>query len=36
VTFLPVVGGTHVDAWARPDILKQTFDFFDKYKKKQK
>ena len=36
VTWLPVLGGTHVDAWAQPEILKQTFDFFDKYKKKQK
>lgn len=36
VTFLPVIGGAHVDAWALPDILKQTFDFFDKYRTKQK
>jgi poly(3-hydroxybutyrate) depolymerase len=36
VTWLPVVGGQHVDAWAQPEILKQTFDFFDKYKTKQK
>jgi poly(3-hydroxybutyrate) depolymerase len=35
-TWLPVIGGTHVDAWAQPEILKQTFDFFDKYKTKQK
>lgn len=35
-TWLPVVGGAHVDAWAQPDILKQTFDFFDKYKTKLK
>lgn len=33
-TFLPVVGGLHVDAWAQPEILAQTFDFFDKYKTK--
>ena len=26
----------HTDAWAQPEILKQTFDFFDKYKTKQK
>ena len=36
VTWLPVIGGQHVDAWAQPEILKQTFDFFDKYKAKQK
>jgi len=36
VTWLPVIGGQHVDAWAQPEILKQTFDFFDKYKTKQK
>jgi poly(3-hydroxybutyrate) depolymerase len=35
-TWLPVVGGVHTDAWARPDILKQTFDFYDKYATKQK
>jgi len=35
-TWLPVVGGMHTDAWAQPEILKQTFDFFDKYKTKQK
>jgi len=35
-TWLPVVGGAHTDAWAQPEILKQTFDFFDKYKTKQK
>ena len=36
VTWLPVIGGAHVDAWAQPEILKQTFDFFDMYKVKQK
>jgi poly(3-hydroxybutyrate) depolymerase len=34
--WLPVVGGAHTDAWAQPDILKQTFDFYDKYTTKQK
>ena len=34
-TWLPVIGGAHTDAWAQPEILKQTFDFFDKYKTKQ-
>jgi len=29
-TFLPVVGGQHIDAWARPEIITQIFDFFDK------
>lgn len=33
-TWLPVIGGTHVDAWAQPEILKQTFDFFDAHRKK--
>ncbi len=36
VTWLPVIGGAHVDAWAQPDILKQTFDFFDKNTAKKK
>lgn len=35
VTFLPVVGGQHIDAWARPEIITQIFDFFDKYKGNQ-
>jgi poly(3-hydroxybutyrate) depolymerase len=35
VTWLPVIGGQHVDAWAQPAIIGQTFDFFDKYKTKQ-
>jgi pimeloyl-ACP methyl ester carboxylesterase len=35
-TWLPVIGGMHTDAWAQPEILKQTFDFFDRYKTKQK
>jgi poly(3-hydroxybutyrate) depolymerase len=35
-TWLPVIGGAHVDAWAQPDILKQTFDFFDKNAAKKK
>jgi poly(3-hydroxybutyrate) depolymerase len=33
-TWLPVIGGSHVDAWAQPQILKQTFDFFDAHHKK--
>ena len=36
VTWLPVIGGAHVDAWAQPDIIKQTFDFFDKNATKKK
>jgi pimeloyl-ACP methyl ester carboxylesterase len=36
VTWLPVIGGAHVDAWAQPEILKQTFDFFDKNATKKK
>src|ERR1044071_2096514 len=31
-TWLPVPGGQHVDAWAQPEIISQTFDFFDKYR----
>jgi poly(3-hydroxybutyrate) depolymerase len=34
VTWLPVVGGMHVDAWAQPEVIKQIFDFFDAHKKK--
>lgn len=34
-TFLPVEGGQHIDAWARPEIIPQIFDFFDKYKGRQ-
>jgi poly(3-hydroxybutyrate) depolymerase len=30
--WLPVPGGAHTDAWAQPDVLKQTFDFFDKHR----
>jgi poly(3-hydroxybutyrate) depolymerase len=30
-TWLPVPGGAHTDAWALPDILKQTFDFYDRH-----
>jgi poly(3-hydroxybutyrate) depolymerase len=33
-TWLPVVGGMHVDAWAQPDVIKQIFDFFDAHKKR--
>jgi poly(3-hydroxybutyrate) depolymerase len=32
--WLPVVGGTHVDAWAQPAVLEQIFDFFDAHPKK--
>jgi len=32
-TWLPVVGGAHVDAWAQPEVIKQIFDFFDAHKK---
>ena len=34
VTWLPVAGGAHVDAWAQPEVIKQVFDFFDAHKKK--
>jgi predicted peptidase len=33
-TFLGVPGGTHIEAWTK--VLPETFDFFDKYKKKKK
>jgi len=33
-TWLPVIGGTHVDAWAQPEIIRQIFDFFDAHRKK--
>jgi poly(3-hydroxybutyrate) depolymerase len=33
-TWLPVAGGTHVDAWAQPDVIRQIFDFFDAHRKK--
>ena len=33
-TWLPVSGGTHIDAWAQPPVIKQIFDFFDAHKKK--
>lgn len=36
VTWLPVPGGKHVDAWAQPEILTQVFDFFDAHKTKLK
>ena len=36
VADVPVIGGAHVDAWAQPEILKQTFDFFDKNAVKKK
>ena len=32
-TWLPVMGGAHVDAWARPEVIKQIFDFFDAHRK---
>jgi hypothetical protein len=31
-TWLPVVGGKHVDAWAQPDVIRQIFDFFDAHR----
>ncbi|MDR0779350.1 MAG: hypothetical protein LBF16_01475 [Pseudomonadales bacterium] len=34
--WLPVTGGAHTDAWAQTEILKQTFDFFDTHKTRQK
>ena len=34
VTWLPVAGGKHVDAWAQPEIITQIFDFFDNHKTK--
>jgi poly(3-hydroxybutyrate) depolymerase len=34
VTWLPVAGGKHVDAWAQPEIITQIFDFFDRHKTK--
>jgi poly(3-hydroxybutyrate) depolymerase len=33
-TWLPVIGGAHTDAWAQPEILSQTFDFFDAHNTK--
>jgi poly(3-hydroxybutyrate) depolymerase len=33
-TWLPVIGGKHVDAWAQPEIIVQIFDFFDKHQAK--
>jgi poly(3-hydroxybutyrate) depolymerase len=33
-TWLPVPGGTHVDAWAQPQVIEQIFDFFDAHRKK--
>lgn len=35
-TWLPVAGGQHVDAWAQPEVISQTFDFFDKYRTRAK
>ncbi len=34
-TWLPVIGGTHVDAWAQPEIIGQIFDFFDAHPKQR-
>jgi poly(3-hydroxybutyrate) depolymerase len=34
VSWLPVAGGKHVDAWAQPEIITQIFDFFDSHKTK--
>ncbi len=33
-TWLPVIGGMHVDAWAQPEIIEQIFAFFDAHRKK--
>jgi poly(3-hydroxybutyrate) depolymerase len=33
VTWLPVAGGLHTDAWAQPAVISQIFDFFDAHKK---
>jgi poly(3-hydroxybutyrate) depolymerase len=33
-TWLPVAAGAHIDAWARPEVIKQIFDFFDAHRKK--
>jgi len=33
-TWLPVIGGKHVDAWAQPEIINQIFGFFDAHKTK--
>ena len=35
-TWLPVPGGMHTDAWARPEIIAQIFDFFDAHQTKIK
>jgi poly(3-hydroxybutyrate) depolymerase len=32
-TWLPVAGGTHIDAWAQPAVIEKIFDFFDAHKK---
>ena len=34
VTWLPVAGGMHTDAWAQPEIVAQIFDFFDGHARK--
>jgi len=36
VTWLPVPGGAHTDAWALQEILDKTFDFYDAHKTKAK
>jgi poly(3-hydroxybutyrate) depolymerase len=33
-TWLPVAGGTHIDAWAQPPVIEKIFDFFDAHPKK--
>jgi poly(3-hydroxybutyrate) depolymerase len=33
-SWLPVAGGTHVDAWAQPAVIEKIFDFFDAHRKK--
>jgi len=32
-TWLPVIGGSHIDAWAQPEVIKQIFAFFDAHRK---
>jgi poly(3-hydroxybutyrate) depolymerase len=34
VTWLPVAGGMHVDAWAQPEVINQIFDFFNAHRHK--
>ena len=36
VTWLPVPGGAHTDAWAQPAIISRIFDFFDAHRTRLK